>query len=93
MRKFGYPVVFDITHSIRRYGIPSSDPAGGMREYLPVISRAGVASGVDGIFIEVHPDPATAKCDAASQLKLSDLEEFIKPLIELHYTEKKYRIK
>ncbi len=93
MRKFGYPVVFDITHSIRRYGIPSSDPAGGLREYLPVISRAGVASGVDGIFIEVHPDPANAKCDAASQLKLDNLEEFIKPLIEIHYTEKKYRIK
>ncbi len=93
MRKFDYPVVFDITHSIRKYGIPSSDPAGGMREYLPVISRAGVASGVDGIFIEVHPDPPTAKCDAASQLKLDDLEEFIKPLIELHYTEKKYRLK
>jgi 2-dehydro-3-deoxyphosphooctonate aldolase (KDO 8-P synthase) len=93
MRKFGYPVVFDITHSIRRYGIPSSDPAGGMREYLPVISRAGVASGVDGIFIEVHPEPAKAKCDAASQLKLDQLEEFIKPLIEIHYTEKKYRNK
>jgi 2-dehydro-3-deoxyphosphooctonate aldolase (KDO 8-P synthase) len=91
MRKFNYPVVFDITHSIRKYGIPSSDPAGGMREYLPVLSRAGVASGVDGIFIEVHPDPPTAKCDAASQLKLSSLEEFIKPLIDLHYTEKKYR--
>lgn len=92
MRKFGYPVVFDITHSIRKYGIPSSDPAGGLREYLPVISRAGVASGVDGIFIEVHPDPPNAKCDAASQLKLNHLEEFIKPLIDLHYTEKKYRI-
>ena len=91
MRKFGYPVVFDITHSIRKYGIPSSDPAGGMREYLPVISRAGVASGVDGIFIEVHPDPVNAKCDAASQLKLDRLEEFIKPLIDLHYTEKHYR--
>lgn len=91
MRKFNYPVVFDITHSIRRYGIPSSDPAGGNREYLPVISRAGVAAGVDGIFIEVHPDPPNAKCDAASQLKLDNLEEFIKPLMELHYTEKKYR--
>jgi 2-dehydro-3-deoxyphosphooctonate aldolase (KDO 8-P synthase) len=91
MRKFNYPVVFDITHSIRRYGIPSSDPSGGMREYLPVISRAGVAAGVDGVFIEVHPDPPCALCDAASQLKLDDLEEFIKPLIELHYTEKKYR--
>jgi 2-dehydro-3-deoxyphosphooctonate aldolase (KDO 8-P synthase) len=92
MRKFNYPVVFDITHSIRKYGIPSSDPKGGMREYLPVISRAGVAAGVDGIFIEVHPEPAKAKCDAASQLKLEDLEEFIKPLIELHYLEKKYRL-
>jgi 2-dehydro-3-deoxyphosphooctonate aldolase (KDO 8-P synthase) len=92
MRKFDYPVVFDITHSIRKYGIPSSDPKGGMREYLPVISRSGVAAGVDGIFIEVHPDPPNAKCDAASQLKLADLEAFIKPLIELHNTEKKYRV-
>lgn len=92
MRKFDYPVVYDITHSIRKYGIPSSDPKGGMREYLPVISRSGVAAGVDGIFIEVHPDPPTAKCDAASQLKLDHLEEFIKPLIELHNIEKKYRI-
>jgi 2-dehydro-3-deoxyphosphooctonate aldolase (KDO 8-P synthase) len=93
MRKFDYPVVFDITHSIRKYGIPSSDPKGGNREYLPVISRAGVAAGVDGIFIEVHPDPPCAKCDAASQLYLDTLEEFIKPLIELHHTEKKYRLK
>jgi 2-dehydro-3-deoxyphosphooctonate aldolase (KDO 8-P synthase) len=91
MRKFDYPVVFDITHSIRKYGIPSSDPKGGMREYLPVISRSGVAAGVDGIFIEVHPDPPNAKCDAASQLKLNDLESFIKPLIELHNVEKMYR--
>jgi 2-dehydro-3-deoxyphosphooctonate aldolase (KDO 8-P synthase) len=91
MRKFDYPIVFDITHSIRKYGIPSSDPKGGMREYLPVISRSGVAAGVDGIFIEVHPDPPNAKCDAASQLKLDSLEEFIKPLIDLHNVEKKYR--
>jgi 2-dehydro-3-deoxyphosphooctonate aldolase (KDO 8-P synthase) len=93
MRKFDYPVVFDITHSIRKYGIPSSDPKGGMREYLPVISRAGVAAGVDGIFIEVHPDPKNAKCDAASQLNINDLEEFIKPLIEIHNIEKLYRLK
>jgi 2-dehydro-3-deoxyphosphooctonate aldolase (KDO 8-P synthase) len=92
MRKFDYPVVFDITHSIRKYGIPSSDPKGGMRAYLPVISRSGVAAGVDGIFIEVHPDPSKAKCDAASQLKLEDLESFIQPLIELHNVEKKYRL-
>lgn len=91
LRKLGYPVIFDITHCVRRYGIPSADPAGGMREYLPVLSRAGVAAGVDGIFIEAHPEPKFAKCDAASQLKLADLEEFLKPLIEIHYIEKQYR--
>lgn len=80
----GYPVVFDITHSIRKYGIPSKDPKGSTREYLPVISRAGVAAGVDGIFIETHPDPPSALCDASSQFKLDELEKFVKPLIEIH---------
>ena len=80
----GYPVVFDITHSIRKYGIPSKDPKGSTREYLPVISRAGVAAGVDGIFIETHPDPPSARCDASSQYHLNALEEFVKPLIEIH---------
>ncbi|HSU27796.1 MAG TPA: hypothetical protein VLJ68_05400, partial [Chitinophagaceae bacterium] len=64
---------------------------GGAREFLPVLGRAGVASGVDGIFIETHPDPSKALCDAASQLNVSDLEEFLKPLIELHNVEVKYR--
>ncbi len=89
--KIGYPVVFDITHSIRKYGIPSADAKGGAREFLPVLSRAGVASGVDGVFIETHPEPEKALCDAASQLCVYDLEEFLKPLIELHQIEVKYR--
>ncbi len=84
LNQIGYPVVFDITHSIRKYGIPSKDPKGSTREYLPVISRAGVAAGVDGIFIETHPDPPCARCDASSQYRLDELEEFIKPLIEIH---------
>jgi len=91
MRGTGYPVVFDITHSIRKYGIPSADPNGGAREFLPTISRAGVAAGVDGVFIETHPEPSKAKCDAASQLCVTDLEEFLKPLIEIHNLEVKYR--
>jgi 2-dehydro-3-deoxyphosphooctonate aldolase (KDO 8-P synthase) len=91
MSRLGYPVVFDITHSIRKYGIPSADAKGGAREFLPVLSRAGVASGVDGVFIETHPDPARALCDAASQLSVYDLEEFLKPIIELHAVELKYR--
>ncbi len=91
MALLGYPVVFDITHSIRKYGIPSADAKGGAREFLPVLSRAGVASGVDGIFIETHPNPEKALCDAASQLNVNALEEFLKPLLELHALEVKYR--
>ena len=84
LNQIGYPVIFDITHSIRRYGIPSADPKGGAREFLPVIARAGVAAGVDGVFIETHPEPQKAYCDAASQLCIDDLEAFLKPLIEIH---------
>jgi len=91
MRKTGYPVVFDVTHSIRKYGIPSSDPSGGARQYLGVLGRAGVAAGVDGLFVETHPCPNEALCDAASQLDMTELEEFLKPLIELHAVELKYR--
>ncbi|MEZ4806973.1 MAG: 3-deoxy-8-phosphooctulonate synthase [Flavobacteriales bacterium] len=91
MRKTGYPVVFDITHSIRKYGIPSADPKGGNRDVMPTIARAGVAAGVDGVFIETHPDPSKALCDAASQLCVYDLEEFLKPLLDLHAVEVKHR--
>jgi 2-dehydro-3-deoxyphosphooctonate aldolase (KDO 8-P synthase) len=91
LSQIGYPVVFDITHAIRKYGIPSADAKGGAREFLPVLSRAGVAAGVDGIFIETHPEPEKALCDAASQLSVYALEEFLKPLIELHAIEVKYR--
>jgi 2-dehydro-3-deoxyphosphooctonate aldolase (KDO 8-P synthase) len=91
LNETGYPVVFDVTHAIRKYGIPSADPSGGARQYLPVLGRAGVAAGVDGLFIETHPCPSEALCDAASQLDISQLEEFIKPLIEIHNVEVKYR--
>jgi 2-dehydro-3-deoxyphosphooctonate aldolase (KDO 8-P synthase) len=91
MRETGYPVVFDVTHSIRKYGIPSADPNGGARQYLKTLARAGVAAGIDGLFIEAHPCPSEALCDAASQLDMTQLEEFLKPLIELHAIEVKYR--
>ena len=84
MRQIGYPIVFDVTHSVRRYGIPSADPRGGNREYLPVLARAAVGAGVDGLFIEVHPNPSEALCDASSQMLLDDLEEYLKPLLEIN---------
>jgi len=91
LNQTGFPVVFDITHSVRRYGIPSADPKGGAKEFLPTLSRSGVAAGVDGIFIETHPEPQKALCDASSQLSVFDLEEFLKPLLEIHEIEVKYR--
>ena len=93
LHKTGYPVVFDITHSIRKYGIPSASPEGGAKQYLEILGRAGVAAGVDGLFIETHPCPSEALCDAASQLDVSQLEEFIKPLIDIHNTELNHRSK
>jgi 2-dehydro-3-deoxyphosphooctonate aldolase (KDO 8-P synthase) len=82
-RELGYPVVFDVGHSVRRYGIPSSDPRGGLREFMPVLARAAVGAGVDGLFIETHPDPARAHCDAASQFPLDELEKFLEPLLDI----------
>jgi 2-dehydro-3-deoxyphosphooctonate aldolase (KDO 8-P synthase) len=91
LARTGYPVVFDVTHAIRKYGIPSADSTGGAREYLPVLARSGVAAGVDGLFIETHTCPSEALCDAASQLDIKHLEEFMKPLIDLHAVEVTYR--
>jgi len=84
LNQIGYPVVFDIGHSIRKYGIPSKDPKGGARQFLDTLARAGVAAGVDGIFIEAHPNPPEALCDAASQYYLDDLEKFVRPLLDIH---------
>jgi 2-dehydro-3-deoxyphosphooctonate aldolase (KDO 8-P synthase) len=84
LRQIGYPVVFDIGHSIRKYGIPSKDPRGGARQFLDTLARAGVAAGVDGIFLEAHPNPPDALCDAASQYYLDDLEKFVRPLLDIH---------
>lgn len=72
MREIGCPVVFDATHSVQRPG-GLGDASGGAREYVPHLMRAAVAVGVDALFLEVHPDPPNALCDAASMLSLADL--------------------
>ncbi|MEO0197980.1 MAG: 3-deoxy-8-phosphooctulonate synthase [candidate division WOR-3 bacterium] len=77
MRDTGYPVVFDVTHTVRVYGIPSKDPRGGNPEFIFPLARAGVATGIDAIFIETHPDPATALSDASSMLPLNQLENLL----------------
>ncbi len=77
MRGLGYPVVFDPTHAIRIYGVSSADPKGGAPQFVPGLSRAGVASGVDAVFIETHPNCREALCDAASMWPLDRLEELL----------------
>lgn len=72
MRSLGCPVVFDATHSVQRPG-GLGDASGGAREYVPHLIRAAVAVGVDALFLEVHPNPLQALCDAASMLDLADL--------------------
>ena len=77
MQSLGYPVVIDPTHSIRVYGISSSDPAGGNPEFVPALSRAAIAAGCQAIFIETHPNCHEALCDAASMWPLDKLENLL----------------
>jgi len=77
MRGLGYPVVIDPTHSIRVYGISSSDPSGGRPEFVPALTRASIAAGCECIFIETHPNCSEALCDAASMWPLQKLENLL----------------
>jgi 2-dehydro-3-deoxyphosphooctonate aldolase (KDO 8-P synthase) len=84
MRSMGYPVIFDPTHAIRVYGISSSDPKGGNPQFVPALSRAAVAAGIDAIFIETHPNCSEALCDAASMWPLQHLEALLVQLKAFH---------
>lgn len=74
MRSLGCPVIFDATHAIRLYGFPSSDPQGGEPQFIEPLAKAAVACGVDGLFLEVHPNPKKALCDAASMLSIDQAD-------------------
>lgn len=76
MRGLGCPVIFDATHSVQRPG-GLGNASGGAREYVPHLVRAAVAVGVDALFLEIHPDPDKALCDAASMLSLADLPKVL----------------
>ncbi|CDA07132.1 3-deoxy-8-phosphooctulonate synthase [Fusobacterium animalis] len=82
MRKFNYPVVFDVTHSVQKPGGLGTATSGD-REYVYPLLRAGLAIGVDAIFAEVHPNPEEAKSDGPNMLYLKDLEEILKTAIEI----------
>jgi 2-dehydro-3-deoxyphosphooctonate aldolase (KDO 8-P synthase) len=79
MREFGYPVVFDVTHSLQLPGAGDGVTAG-LAEYIEPLASAGVAAGVDAVFMEVHQEPSRAKSDAANALRLDQLEALIRKL-------------
>jgi 2-dehydro-3-deoxyphosphooctonate aldolase (KDO 8-P synthase) len=87
MQQFGWPVVFDATHSVQMPGGGrAGKETGGDRRMAPVLARAAVAAGCDGIFFEAHPNPSQAKSDAANQLPLSQVKTLLQTLRDIHET-------
>jgi 2-dehydro-3-deoxyphosphooctonate aldolase (KDO 8-P synthase) len=82
MKKFGYPVVYDVTHSIQLPG-GQGHASGGQPEFIEPMARAGVAAGADGVFLETHDNPAAALSDGANALPLAELPGLLARLKEL----------
>ena len=82
LQSLGYPVVFDGTHSVQRPG-GAGTSSSGMREFIPHLTRAAVAVGIDALFLEVHPDPEKALSDSATMLPLSQLEALLKQALAI----------
>ena len=82
MRETGCPVVFDATHSVQLPG-GQGTTSGGQREFVPVLSRAAVAVGISGVFMETHPDPANAKSDGPNAVPLDEFEKLATMLVKL----------
>jgi 2-dehydro-3-deoxyphosphooctonate aldolase (KDO 8-P synthase) len=82
MKKLGYPVVFDVTHSVQLPG-GEGKSSGGQPEFIEPLARAGTAVGVDGIFLEVHDNPAKALSDGTNALPLSEFRQLLQKLLRL----------
>jgi 2-dehydro-3-deoxyphosphooctonate aldolase (KDO 8-P synthase) len=85
MKQFGFPVVLDITHSLQQPN-QNTGVAGGRPEMIETIAKAGIAVGVDGIFMETHPEPTKALSDGANMLKLDKVEDLLKKLVMIRQT-------
>ena len=90
MRSFGYPVVFDATHSVQIPG-GCGTSSGGLRQYIPNLARAAVGAGVDALFMEVHDNPEEARCDGPNSLYLDKLEELLEELVAIHEIVRKHQ--
>ena len=82
MSRFGFPVVFDATHSVQQPG-GMGEKSGGQREFVPYLSRAAIAVGIGAIFIETHDDPDNAPSDGPNMVPVKDLKSLLKVLIEI----------
>ena len=82
MRTFGYPVIFDATHSVQLPG-GAGNKSSGQREFAPVLARCAVAAGVDGVFIETHPNPDKALSDGPNMIPLAEMPELLKTLLHV----------
>ena len=82
MQNFGFPVVLDITHSLQTPN-QNSGVTGGKPEMIEILAKAGIAAGVDGIFLETHPNPSEAKSDGANMLQLEKLEDLLIKLVRI----------
>jgi 2-dehydro-3-deoxyphosphooctonate aldolase (KDO 8-P synthase) len=82
MARFGYPVIFDATHSVQLPG-GAGGASGGQREFVPTVARAAVAAGVAGVFMEVHEDPERALSDGPNSLRLADLRPLLASLVAI----------
>lgn len=85
MQQFGFPVILDATHSLQQPN-QSAGVTGGRPELIETVARAGIAVGVDGLFIETHPDPSVAKSDGANMLRLSLLPQLLRHLTDIRMT-------
>lgn len=83
MRSYGYPVIFDVTHSLQLPG-GKGTCSGGQREFAEPLMRAAVACGIDGLFMEVHPDPDKALCDGQNMIRLDDVERILSSVTKIH---------
>ncbi len=83
MKQFGFPVILDITHSLQQPNQPDG-VTGGQPELIETIARAGIAAGVNGIFMETHPNPSAALSDGANMLRLSKAEKLITSLLDIY---------
>jgi 2-dehydro-3-deoxyphosphooctonate aldolase (KDO 8-P synthase) len=83
MRRFGFPVIFDATHSVQRPG-GQGDRSGGQREFAPVLARCAVAAGANGLFIETHPEPDKALSDGPNMIPLAEMPKVISSLLKVY---------